>query len=44
MTNKDTALKNYKEAKKQYLANMTDSNWKAFCEAKRVCMMLGIRI
>ena len=41
---KETALKNYKEAKKSYLENMTNDNWKAFCVAKRNCMLLGIRI
>lgn len=43
-TNKETALKNYKEAKKAYLENMSNDNWKVFCEAKRICMMLGVRI
>ena len=42
--NKETALKDYKEAKKKYLENPTKENWIAFCDAKSVCMRLGIRI
>ena len=47
--NKRTALENYKAAKKKYLENMdfknpNDENWKAFCEAKRTCILLGVRI
>ena len=44
MTDKERALNNYKEAKENYLSNMTNENWKAFCDAKRVCMLLGVRI
>lgn len=43
-TNKETALNNYKEAKKNYLENRTNENWIAFCDAKTNCMRLGIRI
>lgn len=43
-TDKNKALDNYKEAKENYLTNRTDENWKKFCEAKRNCMLLGIRI
>lgn len=43
-TNKETALNNYKEAKKAYLENRTNENWIAFCEAKTNCMRLGVRI
>lgn len=42
--NKATALENYKEAKKAYLENRTNENWISFCNAKRVCMLLGVRI
>ena len=42
--NKETALKDYKEAKKKYLDNPTKENWISFCDAKSVCMKLGIRI
>ena len=41
---KNDALKAYKEAKKQVLENRNETTWKAYCEAKRACMMLGIRI
>ena len=44
MTDKERALNNYKEAKQNYLSNMTNENWKVFCDAKRVCMLLGVRI
>ena len=43
-TDKETALKAYKEAKQRYLKEMTEANWKSFCEAKTTCMRLGIRI
>ena len=41
---KNEALKAYKEAKKQVLENRNETTWKAYCEAKKACMMLGIRI
>ena len=41
---KENALKAYKDAKKAYLENMTSENWKAFCDAKIVCMKLGVII
>ena len=41
---KETALREYKEAKKNYLENMTNDNWVKFCDAKTTCMKLGIRI
>lgn len=44
MTNKYKALKNYKEAKENYLQARTSDNWIKFCDAKRVCMLLGIRL
>ena len=41
---KETALREYKEAKKNYLENMSNNNWVKFCDAKTTCMKLGIRI
>lgn len=41
---KATALENYKESKKNYIDNMNKGNWIAFCNAKKECMMLGVRI
>ena len=43
-TNKNDALMNYKEAKSNYLNNGSNENWIMFCNAKRECMLLGIRI
>jgi len=43
-TDKDKALNNYREAKIAYLENRTNENWVKFCNAKRECMLLGIRI
>ena len=43
-TSKEIALREYKEAKKNYLENMTNENWVKFCDAKTTCMKLGIRI
>ena len=43
-TNKEEALRIYKEAKEKYLSDMTDANWIAFCKAKTNCMKLGVRI
>ena len=43
-TDKATALKNYKDAKAEYIKNPTNKNWKKFCDRKRACMLLGIRI
>ena len=42
--NKNEALNNYKEAKKNYLENTSKENWIKFCDAKTVCMKLGVRI
>ena len=33
-----------KEAKNNYLQNMTPENWRAFCDAKINCMKLGVII
>ena len=41
---KAEAKKVYKEARKAYLENMSNENWRAFCDAKRVCMLLGVII
>lgn len=43
-TNKEQALKEYKEAKAQVKENYTPETWKAYCIAKANCMRLGIRI
>lgn len=34
----------YKAAKESYLKNSTTENWKKFCDAKKECMLLGVRI
>lgn len=44
LTNKEVAKENYKTTKANYLSNPTNDNWKKFCDAKRTCMLLGIRI
>lgn len=44
MTNKEEAKRAYKEAKAAWQNNMDEANWRRFCEAKRVCRLLGIRI
>lgn len=41
---KADAKQAYKEARKAYLSNMNSENWRAFCDAKRVCMQLGVII
>lgn len=43
-TNKTNALEAYKTAKQAYLTERSDKNWITFCEAKALCMRLGIRI
>lgn len=43
-TDRETVIKAYKEAKEMYLKNRTDENWKKYCDAKRNCMLLGVRI
>jgi hypothetical protein len=43
-TDKETALRMYKEFKAKYLESQTAENWRAFCDAKMVCMRLGIII
>lgn len=44
MTNREEAKRIYKETKAAWLANQTNENWIAFCNAKRTCRLLGIRI
>ena len=41
---KNEAKINYIEARNNYIENRTNENWIAFCEAKRVCMLLGVLI
>lgn len=43
-TDKVKTLEKYKQAKKNYFEEQNETNWKAFCEAKRDCMRLGVRI
>lgn len=41
---KAEALSEYKKAKYAYFENQNDKNWRFFCDKKRVCMLLGVRI
>lgn len=41
---KADALKAYKEAKEEYLKNATRENWIRFCDRKRDCILLGVKI
>ncbi len=41
---KAEALKKYKEAKENVKANYNTENWVKFCNAKKECMALGVRI
>lgn len=34
----------YKAAKAKYMETMDKADWIAFCNAKRTCMLLGVRI
>lgn len=43
-TSKEQALREYKEAKANYLKNMSNENWIIFCNCKSVCRALGVRI
>ena len=38
------AKESYKVAKESYLKNRTNENWIKFCDAKKECMLLGVRI
>ena len=42
--NKEEALRVYKEAKLRYLSDRSNENWISFCDARRICMRLGVRI
>lgn len=44
ITNKKKALDAYRDAKKNWQNNMTDENWRKFCDTKRVCKLLGCLI
>ena len=41
---KNEAKKNYIEARNNYIANRTNENWIAFCNAKILCRRLGVLI
>jgi len=41
---KSEAYVNYEAAKADYFADPTQENWIKLCDAKRVCMLLGILI
>lgn len=41
---KVNALEKYKETKALYLSNATKENRVKFCNAKRECMLLGVRV
>ena len=43
-TQKAEALVMYKMAKTKYFQNQTDDNWRKFCDAKMLCIHLGVRI
>ena len=39
---KNEALSAYKAARADYLTAPTPAKWRAFCDAKRACMALGV--
>ena len=41
---KNEAKRNYIEARNNYMANRTNENWIAFCNAKILCRRLGVLI
>lgn len=41
---KNEAKRNYIEARNNYMANRTNENWIAFCDAKILCRRLGVLI
>lgn len=43
-TNREDALREYKASKEVYLKEMSNENWKKYCDAKVNCMRLGVRI
>lgn len=38
------ALETYKKTRADYIKSPCKENWVKFCEAKRTCMLLGVRI
>lgn len=38
------ALETYKKTRADYIKSPCKENWIKFCEAKRTCMLLGVRI
>lgn len=38
------ALETYKKTRADYIKSPSKENWVKFCEAKRTCMLLGVRI
>lgn len=43
-TDKKKALADYHQTAEKYTKNMSRENWILFCEAKKTCMLLGVRI
>lgn len=41
---KAEAKSKYIASKARYMETMDKADWIAFCEAKRVCMLLGVKI
>lgn len=41
---KRAALDIYKAAKARYMETLNNTDWIAFCDAKRACMRLGVII
>lgn len=41
---KAEAKRKYVECKNAYLKDMSKENWIAFCDTKKECMRLGVRI
>lgn len=39
---KANAKSAYKDAKEKYLETMSKQDWITFCNAKKICMMLGV--
>ena len=43
-TDKEKALAEYKQAREEVKKDYNDQTYKTFCEKKRKCMLLGVRI
>lgn len=41
---KAQARSEFLNAKAAYIDSPTSENWKAFCDAKRICMRLGVLV